>query len=43
MARVTTSTYTSVSLASLRNEHTVLDLITYIDAIALAEERDRPA
>ena len=43
MAIVVTDTRCSVTLASLRQDHTVNDLILYLEAINFADERSRPA
>jgi len=41
MARIATDPRCSVSLADLRRDHTVLDLVLYLEAIDLADERER--
>lgn len=43
MARVATDERCSVSIADLRREHTVLDLITYLEALDWSDELRRPA
>lgn len=42
MARIATDPRCSVSLASLRRDHTILDLLTYVAALDFADERERP-
>jgi hypothetical protein len=42
MARVITDSRCSVTLADLRKNHTVNDLILYLEAIDFQDERERP-
>lgn len=41
MATIATDPRCSVSIASLKREHTVIDLVLYLEAIDLADERER--
>jgi hypothetical protein len=42
VARIATDPRCSVSLAQLWRDHTILDVILYLEAIDLADERERP-
>jgi hypothetical protein len=43
MAQVVTDTRCSVTLAELWRDHTINDLILYLEAMSFADDRERPA